>query len=509
MSTMEIELKLLIDPDQTDAFRNLPLLQQYAIGESRDKQMEATYFDTPELHIRRADAGLRVRRSDDEWIQTMKSGGSADGGLHQRNEWELPVSSQNPDLQALAALMPEDAPLVSLLTTPGFSARLVPIFTTQMTRRVWNLALPDGTQIECVLDQGALQRDGKSETISEVELELKSGSPEALIALALELCAALPFRIGHRSKAERGYALFAPPPKRVAKAQPVELSRRLTVTQALAIVLRNCMQQIQANEQEVATARSPENLHQMRVGFRRLRAALQAFSGAVPAPDDWLEELRWIAGQLGAARDADVLAEVTLPSIAPVATGEADWPILQKVAEEHAIAEYRTAADAIQSSRYTTLVLRFHAWLLELELRDREDGGMEIGRYAEKSLKKAHKSLTKRAGSLASRDAARAHRVRIAAKKLRYTMEIFASLYSAGSTRKYVKALTGLQETLGRMNDAAVAAGLLRKLEARDGRTAFASAFVRGFLAAQAQAGWQDVEQCWKRFDRRKRPFGA
>src|SRR6266567_1687103 len=54
----------------------------------------------------------------------------------------------------------------------------------------------------------------------------------------------------------------------------------------------------------------PDAVHQMRVAVRRLRSTLQSFTGIIRGQDtrQLRDELKWLGGVLGAARDAEVLS---------------------------------------------------------------------------------------------------------------------------------------------------------------------------------------------------------
>jgi hypothetical protein len=86
----------------------------------------------------------------------------------------------------------------------------MPIFTTRIKRRGWALRLPQGDEVECVLNIGNIECSSRKVPISEIELELKAGDPTHLFDFALALHQDIPMQIGNLSKADRGYALYAP-----------------------------------------------------------------------------------------------------------------------------------------------------------------------------------------------------------------------------------------------------------------------------------------------------------
>ncbi len=511
---MEIELKLLVNSQGAEVLRLHPLLTKYATSKPHQQRMTDTYFDTPDLHIRRCDAGLRVRRVANSWIQTFKSGGSVTGGLHTRHEWESPVTGPLPDLAALRDLV--DSPWNKMLRSSTFENHLLPIFTVRVTRSAWQLYLPQGDHIECVLDQGFIQLGNKKVPVREIELELKSGEPTHLFDFALALQQDIPMQIGNLSKADRGYALFAPQPPVAVKATPLKLTKHMTIEQAFQAIAVNCMAQIQSNEAGVVqqdAAENQESLHQMRVGLRRLRCAIGLFKDLLHLPEDLQEELNWLTAQLGPARDWDVLAGVTLPSVAEALL--VDEPLLSglKLAARRKAGEMHEAASAaVGSSRYTRLILCFTRWVQSggwrdtLSPQDQNHLTERVRKFARKVLWHAQRRLLQRGKKLHGADPISRHRVRIAAKKSRYATEFFESLSSSKRVWPYVAALSALQDELGWLNDAAVADRLLKELQNEQSDLEGIASFTRGYLAARIKNGDLKIRKRWKKFVLMKLP---
>jgi triphosphatase len=312
---MEIELKLTLAAEHADALKSHPLLQAHTLAPATEHELDDTYYDTADLRILRSGAGLRVRLVDGVAIQTMKAGGSVEGGLHSRHEWESRVAGPVPELDQLRALVDAKGPWAKLLRSESLADALTPVFTVRITRTLWLLRLPEGSEVEFALDQGEIESRSRRLPISEIELELKSGLPEHLFSFALALHLDLPLRVGQSSKAERGYGLFEPRPWQAAKAKQLRLSKEMTVEQAAQAMLGNCLRQIQANQPGVALGKDVEGLHQMRVGLRRLRSALGMLKTVIDVPPVLADDIAWLASELGPARDWDVLAGTTLPSL--------------------------------------------------------------------------------------------------------------------------------------------------------------------------------------------------
>jgi CHAD domain-containing protein len=120
--------------------------------------------------------------------------------------------------------------------------------------------------------------------------------------------------------------------------------------------------------------------------------------------------------------------------------------------------------------------------------------------------KRDQRRLRKRAGALPNATPAARHRVRIAAKKARYGTEFFGSLFKPRSVRPYVKALAGLQDELGYLNDAAVADRLLGEMAAAQPQLAASIGFAKGFLAARVKNEDRKLLKLWRKFEPIARP---
>lgn len=201
----EIELKLSLPEAHRSDFSALALLKHYVSAEPRVQpqitELKNCYFDTPDQLLHQHAIALRIRRSNDAYIQTLKTRGTSIGGLHQRHEWEWPVPSE----QLQLALLPDDV-FPESLEPESFEVA----FNTDFQRSCWLLDYPLGDQwasIELVLDSGWVSVGQQRDRICEIELELKDGPVEALFALAAELAAEQPLLISRISKAEKGYRL--------------------------------------------------------------------------------------------------------------------------------------------------------------------------------------------------------------------------------------------------------------------------------------------------------------
>jgi CHAD domain-containing protein len=140
------------------------------------------------------------------------------------------------------------------------------------------------------------------------------------------------------------------------------------------------------------------------------------------------------------------------------------------------------AGAALQSPRQGRLMLALAAWIQALPQAG--GGGEDLPAFSQRQLQRYLRSLQKSGQHLETADAAARHRVRIAAKRLRYGTEFFQQLCRTKMVRASLAALADMQETLGAIQDTAVAEALLSTLE--ETVPADELAFARGYLQARA-----------------------
>lgn len=297
---MERELKLELQQDQADALLALPLVASCCVEPPHEALLVSTYFDTPGLRLRQHGVSLRVRRAGAHFVQTLKTHGTSQAGLYAREESESAVWADRPDLQLLRPLVPETTELGMMIREGDLADQLQPVFVTDVQRTIALLRLPQGGEVELALDRGIVQAGNATAPIRELEMEIQAGDTAHLYAFALQLLALIPMRLSRVSKADRGYELMAGARLEVARARPLRLGQRDTVEAAFQAIACNCLAQICGNERGVMIGDVPESVHQMRVGLRRLRSALDLFSPSIGRPCGLEAEISWIAEELEA-----------------------------------------------------------------------------------------------------------------------------------------------------------------------------------------------------------------
>jgi len=200
--SLEQEIKLQIIGDAVIDLTTLDWLKTYCQAEPKKQRLVSTYFDTPELTLIHHGVGLRLRNENGRWLQTVKCTGQVKNGLHQREEWEHVLFSDQFDLDQL-----KQTPLVEMIEDPTVWPNLKSVFTTDFERQILDLTLADNTEIELAYDRGEVHTDDLAEPIHEIELELKNGSVESLKLLAEQCVKQLAVEYHDESKAHRGYRL--------------------------------------------------------------------------------------------------------------------------------------------------------------------------------------------------------------------------------------------------------------------------------------------------------------
>lgn len=457
---MEMELKLLLDPASRSIIESHPVFAGAAAGKQQ-REETTTYFDTPDLELRRCGTSLRVRRSGSRFIQTVKlDAPAADIGV--RGEWEWPVASASLEPARLASL-PDGAAAVRQVVD-----RVQPIFVTEIQRTVWHLALDQGTSVEAVLDQGVVQAGARRAPICEVELELKQGSTAPLFQLAIDLADRAALRYGSQSKAERGYGLISDemPPRQPTSG--LVLDRKATIADSFPRLVNAALRELVA-EIPGAASRNVEGVHRMRAAIRKLRTLLVLFAPHLDraAAQGFNGVLRDLGRVLGQGRDWDVFLTETLPEAEAQIHG-ATLNLLRLCAEARSAEAHAAVSEAMRAPALTGLILGLGAWTAESGWLGGAAPDALLRDLLPQLLARLERKVRKRAKHLDGLAAEDLHALRKAVKKLRYSIEDVGSLFKHKAVHPYLKSLKAVLAVLGAINDAAVTVGRVGDVAPRE-----------------------------------------
>jgi inorganic triphosphatase YgiF len=477
---VETELKLRIAPEQFAKLKRHALLKAHQLTRPVTRRLYNIYYDTPKLELQQSGMALRLRRSGKQWLQTLKGGGGVQGGLHRRNEWEMPVRGP-----ALDFSLPQVEEWEDILHK-HLRKHLQPVFVTDFSRNSRMLSWQDA-QIELCMDQGEISTEHSHTPICELELELKSGEPQQLFALALAILDIVPFELESISKAEQGFRLMAGVAEQPVKALPVKLDKHDELGKAMQTLIWSVLQQVQGNvrglelNQRIPVRPEPveglvqhipidnvEYLHQLRVALCRLGVLLQ-MAESVCADGQLAAFRKDIAALciiLGRVRDWDVFIANIVQPICERMPQDAGLQALLSASKQQREASDSALRNDTQARALQRLLLRLAIWMHGPYWQRQELTGLQTGDFADSYLSELAKKFEWAGEHLESFDAAKLYALRIQSKKLKYCTEFFASLYGKHILEEYLVALSAVQNVLGQINDDAVANRLLDGLAA-------------------------------------------
>jgi CHAD domain-containing protein len=262
------------------------------------KKLDATYYDTRDLRLARAGVSLRHRVGDDPtWTVKLPEGDR--GPIMSRREipFEGPAGTIPADAERLVRAYARGEPLVP-------AARL----KTERARVGLNMY---GVPVAEIADDEVSVYHGSrlASRFREVEVEVEESAPDGLLdAVVARLRDAGAGAPDSTPKVVRalGPRALEPLPGTAAAVRPDS-----TIAEVVQAAVGNALARMVAHDPGVRLGNDPEDVHQARVGTRRLRSDLRTFRPLLDR--DWVagirEEAGWYAALLGEVRDTEVLME--------------------------------------------------------------------------------------------------------------------------------------------------------------------------------------------------------
>jgi len=288
-----------------------------------------------------------------------------------------------------------------------------------------------------------------------------------------------------------------PPPTEPAPAEP---SPDTTTGEFALAHLRRLFGDFLARRPGTRLGEDPEELHQMRVAARRLRAVIRLFRPALaPSFGQLSDELRWLAGALGDVRDLQVERE-WLGSILEAAPDEtaALQPLLDRL-DERIVQAQESVVTALESPRFEGLVRQMTV-ALDVAYAAAEEASVPVEAFAGQALRKRFKSVRKQASRLSVESPdSDLHDLRIKTKRLRYAAETFQPLYAA-RVRGLVKPAKALQDLLGEHQDGVFACRWLHDNAVKDAAQLPPETLIQvGELSALRRREMDRIRRQWPR----------
>lgn len=460
--------------------------------------LSAVYYDTEDLRLARAGITLRRRSGggDDGWHLKLPAGKDA------RDEVRLPPGEPGAP----------PAPLVLLTRAAHRGAPLVPVVELDTARREWMLADSDGHPLATVTDDRVTGQTLAAPTSvtrwEEIEVELADrGTPEVLDRIEQALLDAGARRAGSWSKLGRVLADRLPPPR-------TGVGEHATAGEVVLAYLAEQADAIRAMDPQVRR-NAPDSVHSMRVACRRMRSSMQSFRTVLDRrrTDVLVEELRWLAGQLGGARDLEVQEERISAAVGALPPEFAMGPVAAQVTRffsRRRVEASHTADEALNGDRYLALLDAIDALLADPPLTPAAGAPARevLPAAVARAVKRTRRAL--RAADATSPGPERdehLHEMRKAAKRLRYAAEAVRPV-RAKKAKRLVKQVKAVQELLGEHQDSVVARGLLRELGAvasAQGGNGFAFGWMMRDEQARSERVEAELDSTWATLRRRAR----
>jgi triphosphatase len=491
----EFELKFQVDPQHRAAVESA-----VARGNSRRERLQARYYDTEDRALAAQRIVLRIRKEGRRWVQTAKAPG---GNALERHEHNVEIETAKSDDVPLPRLerhagTPVGALIDKALRAAGQApaeALLMPTYGTDIRRTTREMRTGDA-RVELAYDRGEVRSGDRSHPVCELEIELKSGSPQSLLELARRWRVRYGLSLDTVSKAARGERLaLGIEYGKAVKAEPPSVDESMDGPQVFRAVIGACLAQMLPNASEVAAGSpDPEHVHQLRIGIRRLRTALREMAELAQGIDPaWEPALVDAFRALGHQRDREYLQKTVQAQIEAAGGPPVNWP-------EPAEPEPGPAA-VVRDEAFQLVLLSLIAASLPPEEQaggaspPQQQGAEPARKPLRARLAKLHRQVVRDGRHFEALEPEAQHRVRKRLKRLRYLGEFVAPIFGENRAARYLKQLKPAQDALGEHNDAAVAIDAYRKAAAEDGSAWFAV----GWLSARQP---QSALQCRAALDK-------
>ncbi len=495
----EIEFKAHVEPEALADLRRSDDLRTGAIARPITRLIRSVYFDTPDRRLQTADVSLRLRRQGGEWVQTVKLKRQRKSGLHRVDEINDQTAVGTPDLDIVS-----DSPVRKRVRKAVAGAELEPVFETAVRRTSRRIRLEDGSEVELAIDTGDIKAGEASTPVSEIEIELLSGAPEAVYTLARTVFARHPGLFVMTSKASRGFSLCEigpagdPRPRKTSRLQAVEAETSGEAFQRLAASLADA---VAVNLYLTLTSDVREGPHQLRVSLGRLRCLVSAFADILD-PDfaaSIEREAKRLRAIVAPLRDADVLLEDV---VRPAADAKPELGGLVSALEAHREARRAEVRRALLEADANPFVidlyrgLDFGGWRPSGKKRLRRLEA-PVHDVAADHLTHLWAHLADAAQGMKSQTLEQRHAMRRRVRKLRYaTLMLGAPAGVQGAD--FTRGLSALQDTLGFLNDLTLIDQLIAISGVDERARAKLVSALRKAHGKRADAAWEAARTRWK-----------
>lgn len=467
---VEREIKLLAPP----RFR-VPKLPGEPLS---PRSFTDIYYDTQDFRLAHAGVTLRrrVERRSSLWQLKLERGAA-------RLELECRGWPGGPPLD-----------LRNLLFAHVRDLPLLPVATLRTGRSGVRVQGIEGPIANVTVDRVAVIQDRRIvDRFAEAEIEQTGHDHKAVERLALALRQA--GAGGHDQRPKLFRALNLVPPRMTPPGAQASAADHLQT------LLERQVDSLLAHDPGTRLGADPEDLHQMRVATRRIRAYLRCARPMLQREwaDGLREELGWLGRALGPTRDLDIMMQFSKEQA--TAIGQRDRRSLERILsglDAQRAAARATMLDVLRSDRYLKLIERLRGAALGARVTD---PAASLPHFAAKEFKKLRKAMRGFDPDISDQAL---HRLRIRGKRARYAAELAEAAVGKPADR-FIKAAKAFQDCLGDHQDAVAAEDHLRRLVSgtRGSATALTAGMLIERLHRQQRKSRQTLVKTWERLDKR------
>ncbi|WP_052274501.1 CYTH and CHAD domain-containing protein [Arthrobacter sp. L77] len=493
---MEIERKFDVDDDAAvPSLHDLPGVGR--VDPPVEYRLQAEYFDTEDFRLASRRITLRRRTGGEDAGWHLK----IPVGPDERHEHHEPPGRK-------ADGVPKA--LRDLIRVYVRDMALVPVARLTTRRSVHHLHGEDGGVLADLMDD-RVQADvllpaPASLHWREWEIELVDGSIDLLDAGQARVTDAGARPAAHSSKLDRA---LGPLLRTVADARPTPTPDG----PAGDVLLAYLHEQLTVLEEQDPQVRqdAPDAVHRMRVATRRVRSVLGTYRSLLEDTDAvqlLREELKWLAGVLGRARDAEVMHARLKEMLAEEPAGLVLGPVERRVDLELG-GGYRKAHDralkALRGRRYFLLLDTLESLLAAPALTPRaaEPAARVIPELLNRDIRRLRAAVHEaRHHPAGVGDHPALHQARKDAKRLRYAAEA-ADPVGRKKIARIGEAALGIQKILGEHQDSVVTRNLLRRLGVaafKEGENGFTYGRLHALEQVAALRAESRFRREWKHF---------
>ncbi|NNE41207.1 MAG: CHAD domain-containing protein [Marinicaulis sp.] len=493
----KIILNLTGSPRDISHLANGRFLKAFGAKAGRWTHLSHVFYDTPDRELETQGITLRLTEGD--------------GEIRQR------VTRQSPGAMRIENHMAVLTPGARVFSATGSGeidaairdcGALSPVYRITYDR--WRAVIRYRvSKIEVTIDLGEAEvwRHGRRINrgpVNTLALKMAKGEREDLFDFARLLTESAGVRLSPQSKRDQARALAAGAQILIGKMPTLSLTGDETAGDVLRAAIGLVAERITALPPGAIDGRDPYALYQLRVALRRFRAIERTYRPFLTGKKlrRLAKRARIVGKMLGPARDWDVFIDETIPEITAGGDAPESLSMLTAAAGGARAAAWADARDTLNTAEFHAFLIDLNEYALAPFKKKDLKGALSkpVRDFAPIALDRQRKRAVKTVRRTDQSTTDGRHRVRLALKKLRYSVQLFKSLYPKEIRSPYMTAMRETQDAYGELNDAHCAKELAH--EAAAGADAKrAAGFVAGYVSVADHEAAAKTAHFWRRLE--------